>query len=118
VVGPLTQQLLDDAWFGITVESTTVIECAMQRVPCFIASWMVKSPYGYVQQYSAFGLGDPLLSAEQVATIPSLLLQKNTTKTPPGGLWQPMEPAKLRWLLAGEYRRELAKSSHPQVAEY
>jgi hypothetical protein len=118
VEGPLTHQLLDEAWFGITVESTTVIECAMQGVPCFIAGWMVNSPYGYVQQYSAFGVGDPLLSVEQVPMIPSLLLQKSTTKTPPGGLWQPMKPARLHWLLAGEYRKELARSSHPQAAEY
>lgn len=118
VVGPLTQQLLEEAWFGITVESTTVIECAMQGVPCFIAGWMVNSPYGYVQQYSAFGLGVSLLSVEQVPMIPSLLLQKGATKTPTGGLWQPIEPAKLRWLLAGEYRRELARSSHPLAAEY
>jgi hypothetical protein len=114
--GPLAEQLLEEAWFGITVESTTVIECAMRGIPCFIAGWMASSLNGYVQQYCAFGIGDFLDSAEQLATIPSLLEQKRTTTpTPLGGLWQAMDPAKLRGLFAGEYREEFVKQRQAQA---
>jgi hypothetical protein len=113
----MTQQLLEEAWFGITVESTSVIECAMKGVPCFIATWMVNSPYGYVQQYSAFGMGEPLLSVEQLTAIPSLLLGKSAS-TPAGGLWQLMDPGNFRKLLAGEHPRMLAKSLRTQMCDH
>ena len=115
--GPLTERLLEEAWFGITVESTTVIECTMRGVPCFIAGWIASSRYGYVQQYSAFGIGELLHSAEQLAAIPSLLEQE-CASTPQGGLWQTIDPAKLRWLFAGGVPGRVRQAAADQAAEY
>ena len=36
--GPFTPQLVAEAWFAVTVESTTVIDCALLGVPCFCVS--------------------------------------------------------------------------------
>ena len=68
--GPLTQELLTQAWFGITVESTTVIDSLQSGICCFLCGWLSLSPYGYAQQYAQFGIGEILETAEQVAEIP------------------------------------------------
>ena len=51
VDGPLTSALMEQAWFGITVESTTVIDCLRNGICCFLCGWMSLSPYEYAQQY-------------------------------------------------------------------
>jgi hypothetical protein len=114
VSGPLTNQLLREAWFGLTVESTTVIECAMHGVPCFIAEWIGGSRYGYVQQYSAFGLGQLLSSAELLPEIPRLLAEVNSHATHAGALWRAIDPEQLRRLLTGQYQRDPAAVAQAQ----
>ena len=57
VSGPLSAELLESAWFGITVESTTVVDCARHGVLCFLCEWLVSTPFGYVEQYARFGIG-------------------------------------------------------------
>ena len=99
VTGPLSAQLLESAWFGITLESTTVIDCTAYGVPCFLAGWIAASPYGYVEQYADFGIGFLLLSADELPSIPELLAK--TPAKPRRGLWQPILPDRLRVLLAG-----------------
>lgn len=67
--GPLTAALLAQAWFGITVESTTVLECLQNGVCCFLCGWLSLSPYGYAQQYARFGVGEILESANQIPRV-------------------------------------------------
>src|SRR5579863_5156277 len=49
--GPLSQRMLSNTWFGVTVESTTVLDCFVRGVPCFVCGWLTLSRFGYVQQY-------------------------------------------------------------------
>jgi len=73
VDGPLTTELLSRAWFGITVESTTAIDCLQNGVCCFLCGWMSLSPCEYAHQYARFGLGEVLQDAQQLSEIPSRL---------------------------------------------
>ena len=70
---PLTSELLARAWFGITVESTTVIDCLRNGICCFLCGWLSLSPYEYAQQYARFGVGEVLQDARQLSEIPSRL---------------------------------------------
>jgi hypothetical protein len=67
---PLTPELLDKTWFGITVLSTVVMDCALRHVPCFLCKWLESSPYGYVDQFVRFGLGLPLTHPDEISDIP------------------------------------------------
>jgi hypothetical protein len=71
--GPLTQELMSQARFGITVESTTAIDCLRHGVPCFLCGWLTLWPFEYAQQYARFGVGEVLQTAEQIAGIPARL---------------------------------------------
>lgn len=71
--GPLTSDLLAQTWFGLTVESTTVIQCLQNGICCFLCGWFSLSPYGYGQQYARFNVGETLHSPELISDIPSRL---------------------------------------------
>ena len=97
--GPLTKSLLAQAWFGLTVESTTVMDCALNGVPCFLCGWLTNSSFGYVEQYARFGLGSVLNSAADIETVPTQLAAIR-----PGAklqsLWSPADPAQFTCWLA------------------
>jgi hypothetical protein len=82
VEGPTSPRLLSQAWFGITIESTTVLECLSSDVPCFLCGWLTLSSYGYGAQYARFGIGEMLRNAEEIAEIPRRmdLLQSSPKK--------------------------------------
>jgi hypothetical protein len=71
--GPLNDALMLETWFGITVESTTVIDCMQHGIQCFLCGWLTLWPFEYAQQYARFGVGEILQRAEQVADIPQRL---------------------------------------------
>ena len=56
VAGPLGD-LLNDTWFGVTILSTVAVDCATQAIPCFLCSWLEFWPYGYIDQFTRFGVG-------------------------------------------------------------
>ena len=104
VVGsPLSDELLASAWFGITVESTTVVDCTQHSVPCFLCEWLVASPYGYVQQYARFGVGRLLHSASEISDIPRILHEAELRTEQHGAIEQPIEAEMFRSLLAGRF---------------
>lgn len=70
VRGPLTTELLERAWFGITIESTTAIECTQNGVCCFLCRWLKLSPFGYAEQFARFGMGQSLQNLQQINEIP------------------------------------------------
>jgi hypothetical protein len=105
--GPLEETLLEQIWFGVTVESTTVIECSQRGITCFIAAWLATSLYEYTQQYSRFGLGETLSSVEELAEIPERLKTRDANSRPRGGLWQLADPGRLHSFLAGTDRTPL-----------
>lgn len=105
VSGPLSENLLSQTWAGVTVESTTVLDCALRGIPCFICEWLAFSPFGYLQQYAKFGAGQVLRRVEEVADIPRRLGNSNSAAPAKsavgdeGFLWQAIEPRLLsQWL--------------------
>jgi hypothetical protein len=97
--GPLTQELLSRAWFGVTVESTAVIDCLRHGVCCFLCAWLASSPFGYVQQYARFGVGELLQNGEQLREIPQRLVDFHKRGATPPSLSDPVDPAMLKqWL--------------------
>ena len=66
ITGPLEPELLNKTWFGITVLSTVVLECALRGVPCFLCKWLESSPYGYVDQFVRFEVGIPLHHPDEI----------------------------------------------------
>ena len=73
VDGPLSSEFMARVWCGITVESTTVLDCARNAICCFLCGWLSLSPYEYVHQYARFGIGEVLQDARQILEIPSRL---------------------------------------------
>ena len=70
VDGPMMPELLESAWCGVTIESTTVLECQRNGVCCFLCGWMRLSRFGYQQQYARFGIGAILRNREEILEIP------------------------------------------------
>jgi hypothetical protein len=98
VSGPLTEDLLSKAWFGITVLSTVAVQCASLGIPCFLCKWLECWPYGYVDQYIQFGVGISLNNPGEIARIPEYL-KDYPVPTNLGGNWsQPIAPGRLREL--------------------
>jgi hypothetical protein len=96
----LTSDLLSQAWFGITVESTTVIDCLLSGVRCFLCGWLSMSPYEYAAQYARFGVGETLDNALQIGEIPQRLA-KPSRALAAADLWPTTSEASLRQWLAG-----------------
>jgi hypothetical protein len=99
VDGPLTTEVMEQAWFGITVESTTVIDCLQNDVCCFLCGWLAHSPFEYVQQYARFGIGEILQAAGQLLEIPRRLADFHNRTTIKANLYATVDPAMLKgWL--------------------
>jgi len=103
VDGPLTNGLISQAWCGVTIESTTAIDCRQSGVCCFLCGWLSLAPYEYAQQYARFGIGSVLHSVEDVREIPARLAAFSTHPVSPEALDTPADPAALqRWLKVGD----------------
>jgi hypothetical protein len=99
--GPLIPDLLAQAWFGITVESTTVVDCQQAGVCCFLCRWLPHSPYDYGQQFARFGVGEALETLAQVEDIPRRLEDFHDRPEASMNLSPTADPAMLqRWLTA------------------
>jgi hypothetical protein len=99
VDGPITSELMARAWFGITVESTTVVDCLRNGICCFLCGWMSLSPYEYPQQYARYGVGEVLQNAQQILEIPSRLAETQNQAVMKLNLSVTVDPAMLeRWL--------------------
>lgn len=108
--GPLTPDLIAQAWCGITAESTTVVDCLRNGVCCFLCGWISLSPYEYAQQYARFGVGEMLHTSGQIREIPLRLadFNKRPTQAP---LAIPADPALLHsWLTSKSHEPSGARS--------
>jgi hypothetical protein len=99
VSGPLTEEVLQSAWFGITVLSTVSIECAIRGIPCFLCKWLEFWPYGYIEQYIRFGVGIGLKEPAEIARIPEYLQNFPPRDDAMANLSQTAAPGRLRELL-------------------
>jgi hypothetical protein len=102
VKGPLTPELLDRTWFGLTVLSTTALECTLQGVPSFLCGWLDYSSYGYLDQMVKFGAGVRLDSPDDILHIPEKLNQFHQADA---DLWEPASSERLEELLTGDRER-------------
>jgi hypothetical protein len=96
VSGPLTEDLLAKAWFGITILSTVAMECAVRGIPCFLCQWLESWPYGYVEQFIHFGVGIGLKGPGEIARIPEYLHANPVSADVKKNCWQPAAPGRLR----------------------
>ena len=94
--GPLSDQLLSQAWCGVTVESTTVLDCLKRGIPCFLCQWLAFSPFEYVQQYARFGVGGILRNVQEVPEIPIRLPEVQDAAAQQQSLWKAVDPKILR----------------------
>lgn len=101
VSGPLSAELLATAWFGITVESSTVVDCSRHGVPCFLCEWLVVTPFGYIEQYARFGVGRLLRSPADLAQIPRILSEEPIQQAAAAGVGPRIEPGALQALFTG-----------------
>jgi hypothetical protein len=113
VSGPLSEDLLSRTWAGITVESTTVLDCAVRGIPCFLCEWLAFLPFGYLHQYARFGAGQLLHSIDDVAEIPRKLApQTNPDKNVIAVQefrWRGVDPKLLSQWLGGQTLKTEAK---------
>lgn len=99
VGGPLQLELLDKAWLGVTVFSTVAVECAIRGIPCFLCSWLEAWPYGYVDQFTRFGVGIRLRHPSEIARIPTMLKNYGPSDEVRENCCTPIDAARLRTLL-------------------
>jgi hypothetical protein len=99
VSGPLTEDLLAKAWFGMTILSTVAIECAIRGIPSFLCEWLESWPYGYVEQFIRFGIGIGLKDPSEIGKIPEYLTQHRPVANILENCWQPAAAGRLRELL-------------------
>jgi hypothetical protein len=99
VEGPFTPQLVLKAWFAVTVESSTVIDCSLLGIPCFVCEWLNSSPYGYTRQYARFGVGRILNSPEQLNELPRMVAEPSIPLSE-NCLLKPMDADWLRGIIA------------------
>jgi len=99
VDGPLSDELLEEAWCAVTVLSTTAVDCTLRGIPVFLCQWLDCSQYGYSQQFAKFGAGTALNSPNDIRQIPTLI--KNFKPTNTSDLCNPITPEGLEELLSG-----------------
>lgn len=107
IAGSPSPELWRNTRAALTVESTTALECAALGIPVFFCAWLRHYHGAYLEQYSRFGFGHVLHSAEQLATVPQLLrsqsaapLERESSMT--------VQPQLLRELLTGKYAAKIA----------
>jgi hypothetical protein len=98
--GPLTEDLLAKAWFGITILSTVAMECAIRGIPCFLCTWLEFWPYGYVEQFIRFGVGIGLNDPSEIDKIPEYLQRYPVSAEVGENCWQPAAAGRLLELLS------------------
>jgi hypothetical protein len=99
VGGPLRSELLDKTWFGITILSTVAVECALKGIPCFLCKWLESSPYGYLDQFTRFGVGVRLNQPDEIKHIPLMLQNYAPDPHLRENCGTPIQPERLRILL-------------------
>ena len=99
--GPLTRELMERVWCGITVESSVACDCALQGVPCFLCHWFESSWYEYGRQFAKFGAGYLLRSPEELSRIPALVKEFRSTPETRGRLTTAIGSERFEGVLSG-----------------
>jgi len=102
LTGPFGPELLHRTWFGVTVQSSVAVECAVHGVPCFLCEWLDLWPYGYITQYKKFGIAMGLRSPSDITKIPKTLADYRPIRKVAEDCWQAITPERFEEILAGE----------------
>jgi hypothetical protein len=101
VQGPLTEELLADIWFAVTVESSVSVDCAIEGIPCFLCKWFIAPLIGYGAQFIKYGAARGLESPREIERIPEMLRNFEVPPEVVRKLWNPIEAGQLEKLLQG-----------------
>jgi hypothetical protein len=96
---PLSQEILQNTWCAVTVESTVAFECASVGIPAFLCGWLRHAYAGYAHQYVRFGVGQMLESPDELLRIPDILRTFVADADVARRLLQPISPDVLLELL-------------------
>jgi hypothetical protein len=99
IAGPPSEQLWNNTRCALTVQSTVALQCASLGIPVFLCHWLRDLTSGYIEQFSKFGVGHLLESADELSRIPEQLEEDARTLQIRPTLWENMDPAKLQDLL-------------------
>ena len=99
IAAPPSEQLWNNTRYALTVQSTVALQCASLGIPVFLCRWLRDLTSGYIEQFSKFGVGHLLESADELSEIPRLLEEDARTVQIRPTLWENMDPAKLQDLL-------------------
>jgi hypothetical protein len=106
VEGRLSEELLQEVWFAVTVVSTTAVECTLRGIPVFLCAWLDYANYRYAEQFIRFGAGARLVSREGIPEIPGRVAAFSPANT--RDLWQSIEPKRLDQLFTARQSMEVA----------
>jgi hypothetical protein len=106
VEGGLSEGLLREIWFAVTVVSTTAVDCALRGIPVFLCSWLEYSRWRYAEQFARFGAGVELGSPAELAEIPAML--ENLARKSTADLWEPIKRERFEELLSMREAARLA----------
>jgi hypothetical protein len=98
VRGKLSDELLQQTWFAVTLVSTTAVDCSLRGIPVFLCTWLGYSHWRYAEQFARFGAGVALDSAAAIERIPAML--ENFVPRNTAGLWQPIQSKRFDQLLS------------------
>jgi hypothetical protein len=105
--------LIAQSWFAVTVLSTVAVQLSLQGVPCFLCKWLEAWPYGYVDQFTRFGVGIPLMAPNEIEQIPRLVMEHRPNPKVRTDCWTPIQPSRLRELLGGMRVDAVRRSTQP-----
>jgi hypothetical protein len=101
LTGGMTADLLRRTWFGVTVQSSSAVECAVHGVPCFLCEWLDLWPYGYIGQYRKFEIAMGLRTPSDIEKIPDMLAEYRPNKKTAESCCETITPQRLTQLLSG-----------------
>jgi len=104
--GHLGEDLLKRTWVGVTVISSTAVDCALRKIPVFLCGWLENWPFKYSDQYSRFAVGVRLEKPDEILGIPSLLSRYRTCD--PGSIWESASPGDLSRAFTATRNSEIA----------
>ena len=107
VTGPLTPQLLEQTWFGVTVLSTVAMECGAAGISCFLCQWLEYSHHEYGEQFRRFGVGHTLRSGAELLEIPAIIKNQGGDARVTGSVAPNIPTSQLERLFSREERSAL-----------
>ncbi|MFZ0478914.1 MAG: hypothetical protein WAL71_07170 [Terriglobales bacterium] len=95
----LSREILQNTWCGVTVESSTAVECATAGIPAFLCGWLRHAYVGYAQQFARFGVGQMLACPDDLLKISEMLPAAIPSSTLRDQLVSPIAPGQLAEIL-------------------